>query len=557
MKLIQFFFHHSRATIIASLIAGVVSGACNAAMLAVINSALKGRASLSTTVIWIFVVLCVVLPLSRFFSELLLQKLGQGALYKLRIELSRQILAAPLHRLEQFGSARLLTILTDDVPVITGTVQVIPLLCINAAVVIGCLVWMGLMSWVLLLVVLGFMLIGILSYQYPIIRAQSIFQKARKDSDDLMGHFRALTHGAKELKIHNERKESFLKDILAGSAASFRDHSVAGMNVYTAAASWGQSLVFVVVGLVVLALPFIWHLDGRILTGYALALLFLANPLQVIMNSLPGMGRANVALNNVKNLGFQLISENTGDLQVLTGNDRGTPQLTFVNVAHTYTNDVDANQFTLGPLNIAFNPGQLIFITGGNGSGKTTFAKLLTGLYAPDSGEILLNGDPICDENRERYRQLFSVVFSDFYLFDSLLGLATPGLDERALDYLNQLKLSHKVKIEQGRLSTIDLSQGQRKRLALLTAYLEERPIYVFDEWAADQDPYFKNIFYLELLPQLKARNKTVFVISHDDRYYDIADRLIKLDEGQVVEDSQSPNPTNHRFPLSSNMVAG
>lgn len=119
------------------------------------------------------------------------------------------------------------------------------------------------------------------------------------------------------------------------------------------------------------------------------------------------------------------------------------------------------------------------------------------------------------------------------------------------------MQLSHKVKIEQGRLSTIDLSQGQRKRLALLTAYLEERPIYVFDEWAADQDPYFKNIFYLELLPQLKARNKTVFVISHDDRYYDIADRLIKLDEGQVVEDSQSPNPTNHRFPLSSNMVAG
>ena len=136
-------------------------------------------------------------------------------------------------------------------------------------------------------------------------------------------------------------------------------------------------------------------------------------------------------------------------------------------------------------------------------------------------------------------REHFSAVFSDFYLFERLLGLLGPELELQAQQFLQQLKLSEKVKVAHGKLSTIDLSQGQRKRLALLTAYLEDRPIYIFDEWAADQDPYFKNIFYMHLLPELKARGKTVLVVSHDDRYYHVADRVIKLDEGQLAGDTR------------------
>ncbi len=179
-----------------------------------------------------------------------------------------------------------------------------------------------------------------------------------------------------------------------------------------------------------------------------------------------------------------------------------------------------------------------MFIAGGNGSGKTTLAKLLTGLYVPDSGQILWNGHPVTDQNREAYRQSFAAVFSDFYLFPSLLGIADADVDARADRYLEMLHLRHKVQVKDGRLSTLDLSQGQRKRLALLTAYLEDRPIYLFDEWAADQDPFFKEVFYRQLLPELKKRNKTAVVISHDDRYYDAADRIIKLDSGRIVAES-------------------
>jgi putative ATP-binding cassette transporter len=159
---------------------------------------------------------------------------------------------------------------------------------------------------------------------------------------------------------------------------------------------------------------------------------------------------------------------------------------------------------------------------------------LITGLYTPQSGEIRLDGTPITDDNREWYRQHFSAVFSDFYLFGRLVGLTNNNLDTRAQQFLVQLQLNHKVEIKDGVLSTTALSQGQRKRIALLTAYLEDRPIYLFDEWAADQDPYFKRIFYTQILPELTKRGKTVLVISHDDRYFHAADRIVKLEYGRL-----------------------
>jgi putative ATP-binding cassette transporter len=190
--------------------------------------------------------------------------------------------------------------------------------------------------------------------------------------------------------------------------------------------------------------------------------------------------------------------------------------------------------FQLGPINLTLKPGQLVFIIGGNGSGKSTLAKVITGLYEPQSGEIYLNNKLITETNLEWYRQHFSAIFSDFYLFDSYLGFNDPNLDQKILNYLHLLKLAHKVQVKNGVLSTINLSFGQRKRLALLNVYLENRPIYLFDEWAADQEPEFREFFYQHLLKELKEQGKIVIVITHDDRYFHLADHLIKLDYGQV-----------------------
>jgi putative ATP-binding cassette transporter len=261
-------------------------------------------------------------------------------------------------------------------------------------------------------------------------------------------------------------------------------------------------------------------------------------PLQVIMNSLPQLTRANVALNKVEELGFTLASQGSEQAEEEPSQTDMWVKLQLSSVTHRYRRDGEASDFILGPLDLTFKPGEMVFIIGGNGSGKTTFVKLLTGLYTPENGAIYLNDEPIGPDNREAYRRHFSAVFSDFYLFETMLGLVDNELDRRASEYLQRLKLAHKVQIERGKLSTTDLSQGQRKRLALLTAFLEDRPIYVFDEWAADQDPYFKDFFYMNLLPDLTSRHKTVFVITHDDRYYHLAERIITLDNGQVISDT-------------------
>jgi putative ATP-binding cassette transporter len=537
MRIVTFFFQHSRKLFLLSVSAGIVSGACNAALLAVLNVGLKRNGS-SPLLVWGFIGLCSLLPLTRFTSECLLTKLGQGAMYELRMQLCRQCLAAPLRHLEELGNARLLAALTDDIPTITNAVTTIPLVCVNAALVVGCLIYLGILSWILFLVVFGFMVFGIMTYQLLIVKVGPIFGRARKDTDVLQDHFRGLTYGCKELKVHRERRHAFIRQSLDKTASSLRRDNTAALNLYSAASSWGQVLFFVVLGLTIFLLPLLRPIALSTLTGYALTLLYLMTPLQVIMNTLPPLSRANVALRSVRELGFTLASEGTEELpERVVAQDQWT-ELEFRSVTHTYHREGEANGFVLGPINLVFRPGEVIFIIGGNGSGKTTLVKLLTGLYSPEAGQIHLSGLPIKDNGREAYRQHFSVVFSDFYLFETVLGLADEHIDDRAAEYLDKLKLSYKVQVVDGKLSTTQLSQGQRKRLALLTALLEDRPIYIFDEWAADQDPYFRNVFYTQLLPDLKARGKTVFVISHDDRYFYLADRIIKLEEGQIVMDS-------------------
>lgn len=538
MKLVLFCLHYSRRTAILAILAGIISGVCSTGMLAVINAALRGNGELRSALIWAFVTLCLLLPLTRFASEALLINLGQGALLELRLRLCRQILATPLRRLEGFGAPRLMSSLTDDIPTITNALLAIPLICINIAVVVAGLIYLGWLSWWVLLLVLGFMAVGITTYQLAIIQAIRYMWVAREHTEALFRHFRALTDGTKELKLHRRRREVFAEDILKNSATSFRRESVKAMTVQAGAASWGQALGFVVVGLLVFAIPTWFAFDLRVMTGYVLVLLFVITPLQVIMTTWPVLSRANIAVGRVEELGLSLTKYATEE-RTSPHNDLASTweSLELQGVMHNYPSEEKDEGFMLGPIDLMLRPGELVFFTGGNGSGKTTLAKLLIGLYAPEAGEIRLDGKAITEENRDHYRQMFSAVFSDFYLFDSMLGIESEKVDEHALGYLKQLQLSHKVKVNDGVLSTTNLSQGQRKRLALLTAYLEDRPIYLFDEWAADQDPLFKQVFYYELLPELKARGKTVLVISHDDRFYEVGDRIIKLDYGKIVYD--------------------
>jgi putative pyoverdin transport system ATP-binding/permease protein len=251
---------------------------------------------------------------------------------------------------------------------------------------------------------------------------------------------------------------------------------------------------------------------------------------------MPQVARADVALDKLDSLKLELEGSSPPPLALTPLRSKTFSSILLDGACHSYTNDADDRVFTLGPLNLTLRPAEIVFVVGGNGSGKTTFAKMLTGLYRPSLGQIVFDGGPVTDENLEQYMSLFSAVFSDFFLFPDLHGLAHTELDERSNSHLAKLKLEKKVTVENGVLSTTLLSAGQRKRLALVVAYIEDRPVVVFDEWAADQDPEFKNYFYTKLLPELKAAGKCVFVISHDDRYFHVADRVLHLNEGKLTE---------------------
>jgi len=520
---------------VAAVAAGLVGGACAAALIALINSALH-RADLSRTLLLgAFAGLMAAKIGSQALARLLLDRFTQRTLMYLCRDLTRQVLATPLRRLEDVGIPRIFATLTDDVAMLGWAAQNVPLLAMNAAVLAGCSIYLGWLSWSTLLAVLAVVVAGAVTYRVLIVRAYRYLQEARDTRDVLFQHFRALTEGMKELKLHAPRRQAFFSERIESATEALSRASLGGLKHHLVADTWSQLLFYGLIGGLLFGGPAQQSQSAERVTGYILVTLYMMGPVWGIIEALPIFARARISLQKVRDLGLSLAPSERAPAPRPTST--AWRRLDFSAVTFAYPSDVDGQAFELGPLDVTFQCGEIVFLVGGNGSGKSTFVKVLTGLYDTQAGSIRLDGVAITPDNREWYCQHFSAVFSDFYLFDTLLGLDPAGLDARAQRFLVELELDAKLQIVEGALSTTALSQGQRKRLALLTAFLEDRPIYVFDEWAADQDPHYREIFYKRLLPDLKASGKTVFVISHDDRYYHLGDRVVKLEYGKMVED--------------------
>jgi putative ATP-binding cassette transporter len=536
-EFIRFLFRRSRSMMTAMVCVGLLSGLCSAGVLALINRVLHRSDDQGWWLALGFAVVVSGKLLMQVASQLMLTRYSQDTTLELSLALCEKILKAPFRRTEKHGPAGVFVTLSDDVSMLAWSIQCLPQLAMNAAIVAGCGVYLAWLSWPTFLLVVVATVLGASGYRWLHARAFGAIYASREARERLFKHFRSLTEGLKELLLHHGRRKEFLDQEVRAAADLYRRASIDASHQYALAEAWSHLAFYVMIGVILFVFPAALSLSSETLVGYVVVLLYMMSPIWGIIGTLPTIERGQVAFDNITRLGMSLDdSGQPTDVEAIPEPCRRAV-VSLNGVVFAYDQDsTGEHSFSLGPISVEIAPGQLVFVIGGNGSGKSTFVKVLAGLYIPQKGEIALSGTPITESNREWYRNHFSVVFSDFYLFDKLLGLDKAGIGSSATSYLARLKIDHKVTIEDGVFSTTALSQGQRKRLALLTAYLEDRAIYVFDEWAADQDPEYKEVFYRQLLPDLRARGKSVVVITHDDRYFHLGDQVIKLEEGKIVE---------------------
>ncbi|AZE06283.1 MULTISPECIES: cyclic peptide export ABC transporter [Pseudomonas] len=529
-----------RTTVVISVALGMVGGLAITLLLATINNALHSATGMTQGVVLTFAALCLLALTSSIVSDIGTNYVGQRIIAALRKDLGEKVLSAPITQIERYRSHRLIPVLTHDVDTISDFSFAFTPLAIATTVTLGCLGYLAYLSLPMFLMMVVAIIIGTSVQLVAGGKGIKGFDEARDHEDELQRYYNAIASGAKELRIHRPRRFRMNTQRIQKTADRISDIQVRSVNIYILAKSFGSMLFFVVIGLALAMQAYYPNPDPAVITGFVLVLLYMKGPLEHVVGYLPIVGKAKIAFARIRELSERFSSPEPHLLM----DDSEAPQavvhsLELRGVSYSPPPVAGSEPFHLGPINLNIRQGDIVFIVGENGCGKTTLIKLLLGLYQPQSGEIRLNGEAVTDRLRDDYRQLFTTVFADYHLFDDLVqGNAGKSLDI-ATQYLDRLEIAHKVSIKDGAFTTTDLSTGQRKRLALINAWLEERPVLVFDEWAADQDPAFRRIFYTELLPDLKRLGKTIIVISHDDRYFDIADQLVRMKAGQVMSDLQ------------------
>lgn len=520
-------------TLFATVMGGV-GGLSTAWLLATINTGLHAPNGVTWQTMLAFIGLCVLTVSGNLIAGIGNSIIGQRVIAALRKDISSRIVCAPLAAIEHYRIHRMLSALNNDIDTVSAFTYNFSTYAIAFAVTIGCVIYLAILSPMLFLWAAFAIIAGLLIARYAQNGWRRYYAGVRDAQDDLQKQYNAITEGAKELRMNRERRKRVYEAQLGGAVDLIADLKIRAMRLMWTLDVASSVLFFLVIGLM-LILQHRLGVASSVISGFVIVLLYVKGPVQQLSSALSAWGQAQISFRRIAEMSAQFSNREPHllfDSRPLT-----TPDFEHIElrgVGYTFPAPMGAPAFTLGPLDLSLRRGEIIFIVGENGCGKTTLIKLLLGLYRPQSGELLLNGIPVATESIDSYRQLFSPVFSDYFLFDYLVARDEEAA-ERAQDYLARLEIGHKVRVEDGAFTTTDLSSGQRKRLALVHAMLEERPIMMFDEWAADQDPTFRRMFYTEFLPELKRSGKTVIAISHDDRFFDVADRVVRLEHGRIT----------------------
>ena len=463
-------------------------------------------------------------------------RLLQQRLADLRTRLVEKIRNAELRALEQFSRGEIYATVVQETNHLSQSFPLLVSAAQSLCLLAFCLFYIAYLSGVSFLIVTAVTLVGLAQFwirRRQLSRAMVTVHAQEAAMLDSLAHF---TEGFQEIRLNADKNDALQRSFV--SIVEDLEVKLVGIGrTWVGLLLFGNAFLYVLVGVVIFVLPVFFSGYTDVIYKIVAVAIFCVGPVTAVTSAAPLFDKANVGLAHVfaleKRLDASAVSRPPG-MDALVPDFRAFREITLDHVVFNYRSETGASLFKAGPWNLAIARGEIVFLVGGNGSGKSTALKLISGLYRPDSGAIRVDGVEVTDATLQAYREIFTAIFTDFHLFERLYGLEAADPEQVAM-LLRYMELEDKVTFADGRFSTQDLSTGQRKRLAMVVALLEQREIYLFDEWAADQDAWFRDVFYKVLLPALKRTGKTVIAVTHDDRYWSCADRCIALDVGEIV----------------------
>ena len=458
-------------------------------------------------------------------------------IHKLRVRLMDYVRRSELLPLEMIGRAEIVSAITGDTAILTQASNMLAFAVQGSLLIVlvtAYVAYLSFLAFVLSVVIVG---VGAAIFHSKTKQHAAEMREAAGWENRLYDRLSDVLDGFKEVRLNKARSDALFDHVVEVS------RTAANIKIRTQSETYRrmvllQTSLYTLVGAVAFVVPSFTVMTPGTITKAVTALVFIVGACAGLVQSIPIIAAANAAADRVEQLEIKLRQIVSLSEDVVFEPAARFSKIELRDVEFHYPGKTSDQPFKVGPFNFTLNSGDLVILTGGNGSGKSTFMKLLAGLYRPASGAILLDGAPVGEENYEHYRSLITAIFPDFHLFQRLYGIPDPN-PEQLLEMLTQFKLNDKTTLTHGEFRTVNLSSGQRRRLALIVAQLEKRPLVMLDEWAADQDPEFRRKFYFEFLPAMHHAGVTVVAISHDDRYIDEMDvpmRRLRMDEGRFTE---------------------
>jgi putative ATP-binding cassette transporter len=468
----------------------------------------------------------------------------------MKIDLINKILATKYQRFERLTDGRVFTTLNSDLGVLAGTVNLFMGFVSNLIRTLAGLIYLFSISFGATFTVLLFSIALGIYYYLVSLKAKVFMEESRTAQNIYMSLLNSLLKGYKELSIHRNKKIEYRED-LVGSCETIREKSILSSLKFLNSKIIGGALTSMVIGGFCILVPRLLEDVNKFeIITFIMVIFFVRGPIQGLMGVLPGLTGIRVAWGRVKEFNEDIGSigsyysvynfikdlDKPGKksfrfIKRLEYHKKTIEKLEVEDVQFKYNTPHKEEQFEVGPVSFELNKGEILFITGGNGSGKTTLVKLLAGLYTADKGKIKIDGQVL---KQNQLGENYSAIFSDYHLFQKLYTIDVKEKEGEMKKYLRILEMENKVHIDEDSFSTTNLSGGQRKRLALFQCYLEDCPIYLFDELAADQDPGFRQFIYRDLFQRMKEEGKIIIACTHDDHYFDAADKIIKMDMGKI-----------------------